>query len=299
MTDLRVKGDVTKSRLLDATEHWISEKGFDSVSVRDITGLAKANVAAVHYHFGSRDGLLAAVLDHRMKPLMEMRAANLEALRDEDGVREVLKAWSSPLVSIFASAGMSELSYCRVMGRAMDVLASNIFTEASAANRLVDATLQHCMEQRLPGMTQSEISWRLHFSTGALIHLLVHGVTTQSEFRLSTAIEFWLDATAQSFAANDGLVERAPVKAPAARRKTKAVAPLRQMAEVVSAVMGADEIEHVSLENNATTPVLEASAMEQISPVTATAENPQEQAKAEIPAAKPKEDDGYGELFLF
>jgi hypothetical protein len=155
------------------------------------------------------------------------------------------------------------------------------------------------MEQRLPSMTQSEISWRLHFSTGALIHLLVHGVTTQSEFRLSTAIEFWLDATAQSFAANDGLVERAPVKAPAARRKTKAVAPLRQMAEVVSAVMGADEIEHVSLENNATTPVLEASAMEQISPVTATAENPQEQEKAEIPAAKPKEDDGYGELFLF
>lgn len=300
MTDLRVKGDVTKSRLLDATEHWISEKGFDSVSVRDITGLAKANVAAVNYHFGSREGLLAAVLNHRMKPLMEMRAANLEALRDEDGVREVLQAWSSPLVAMFASAGMSELSYCRVMGRAMDVLASNIFTEASAANRLVDATLQHCMEQRLPSMSQSEISWRLHFSTGSLIHLLVHGVTAQSDFRLSAAIEFWLDATAQSFAANDGLVERAhPVKAPAARRKTKAVAPLRQMAEVVSAVMGADEIEHVSLENNENTPVLEASAMEQVSPATANTETPQEKEKPEPKAAKPKEDDGYGELFLF
>jgi AcrR family transcriptional regulator len=295
MTDLRVKGDVTKSRLLDATEHWISEKGFDSVSVRDITGLAKANVAAVNYHFGSRDGLLAAVLDHRMKPLMEMRAANLQALRDDDGVREILKAWSSPLVSIFASSGMSELSYCRVMGRAMDVLASNIFTEASAANRLVDATLLHCMEQRLPSMTQSEISWRLHFATGAMIHLLVHGVTTQADFRLSTAMEFWLDATAQSFAANEGLVERArPAKTPAARRKTKPSAPLRQMAEVVSAVMGADEIVSISLENNAAPAVLEAAAT-----VTTVAESLQIQEKAETQAAKPKEDDGYGELFLF
>jgi AcrR family transcriptional regulator len=283
MTDLRVKGDVTKSRLLDATEHWISEKGFDSVSVRDITGLAKANVAAVNYHFGSRDGLLAAVLDHRMKPLMDMRAANLQALRDEDGVREILKAWSSPLVSIFAGSGMSELSYCRVMGRAMDVLASNIFTEASAANRLVDATLQHCMEQRLPGMSQGEISWRLHFATGAMIHLLVHGVTTQADFRLSKAIEYWLDATAQSFATNEGLVERVrPAKTPAARRKTKPAAPLRQMAEVVSAVMGADEIQPISFVTHSTPAV-----------------SSQNQEKSEPQAAQQKEDDGYGELFLF
>ena len=275
MTDLRVKGDVTKSRLLDATEHWISEKGFDAVSVRDITGLAKANVAAVNYHFGSRDGLLAAVLDHRMKPLMEMRAANLHGLRDDDGVREILKAWSSPLVSIFACSGMSELAYCRVMGRAMDVLALNIFTEVSAANRLVDATLLHCMEQRLAGMTQSEISWRLHFATGAMIHLLVHGVTTQADFRLSTAMEFWIDATAQSFAANEGLVQRArSSKNPLARRKTKPTAPILQMAEVVSAVMGADEI--------ATNFI----------PVTTATESKQDQEKAEQQL-------GYGELFLF
>lgn len=300
MTDLRVKGDVTKSRLLDATEHWISEKGFDSVSVRDITGLAKANVAAVNYHFGSREGLLAAVLNHRMKPLMEMRAANLEALREEDGVREILQAWSRPLVAMFASSGMSELAYCRVMGRAMDVLASNIFTEASAANRLVDATLLHCMEQRLPTMSQSEISWRLHFATGALIHLLVHGVTTQGDFRLSTAVEFWLDATAQSFAAVDGLVARVhPGKAPATRRKSKTVAPLRQMAEVVSAVMGADEIEATPIENNAISPVSEAVAVEPINSVASSNETATEQELPQAKSAKPKEDDGYGELFLF
>jgi hypothetical protein len=151
------------------------------------------------------------------------------------------------------------------------------------------------MEQRLPGMSQGEISWRLHFATGAMIHLLVHGVTTQADFRLSKAIEYWLDATAQSFATNEGLVERVrPAKTPAARRKTKPSAPLRQMAEVVSAVMGADEIVSISLENNAAPAVLEAAAT-----VTTVAESLQIQEKAETQAAKPKEDDGYGELFLF
>jgi hypothetical protein len=58
--------------------------------------------------------------------------------------------------------------------------------------------------------------------------------------------------------------------------------------------MGADEIVSISLENNAAPAVLEAAAT-----VTTVAESLQIQEKAETQAAKPKEDDGYGELFLF
>jgi AcrR family transcriptional regulator len=53
----------TKTALLLAAMEVFADKGFDSATVRDICGLAKANVAAVNYHYGSKDGLYAAVLE--------------------------------------------------------------------------------------------------------------------------------------------------------------------------------------------------------------------------------------------
>jgi TetR/AcrR family transcriptional regulator, regulator of cefoperazone and chloramphenicol sensitivity len=53
----------TKRRLLDAAGAVISEKGFRAATVREICRLAKANVAAVHYHFGDKEGLYKALLE--------------------------------------------------------------------------------------------------------------------------------------------------------------------------------------------------------------------------------------------
>lgn len=57
-----VAGD-TKSRLIDAAGRIISEKGFKAATVRDICRMAEANVAAVHYHFGDKEGLYKALLE--------------------------------------------------------------------------------------------------------------------------------------------------------------------------------------------------------------------------------------------
>ena len=181
--------------------------GFDAVSVRDITGRAKANVAAVNYHFGSREGLLAAVLDHRMKPLAESRTKQLEALTAEDGVREVLQAWVKPLTELMSSAGLPEKAYFRVMGRCMEVISSNAFAEASQLHLLVGALWQSEMEKRLPAMTAQDISWRLHFAIGGLIHLLVHGSVVKDDFRLSVALDQWMDAITHSFGGADVSLE--------------------------------------------------------------------------------------------
>ena len=57
--DTRVNaGEATRQRLLDAAERLFAQSGYASVSVRAVTGKARQNVAAVNYHFGSKDGLL-------------------------------------------------------------------------------------------------------------------------------------------------------------------------------------------------------------------------------------------------
>ena len=62
--------------MLDAAERLVAAKGFDSVSIRDITGAVKANVAAVNYHFGSRESLLDLVITHVLEPLCAERSAD-------------------------------------------------------------------------------------------------------------------------------------------------------------------------------------------------------------------------------
>jgi AcrR family transcriptional regulator len=290
MTELRAKGDVTKGRLLEATENLVAEKGFDAVSVRDITGLAKANVAAVNYHFGSREGLLAAVLEHRMKPLAEERITNLASLGEDHGVRELLQAWVSPLVSLLVVSGLPELAYCRVMGRCMEMLASPAFPEAAKASRAVDEKLLESLEKCIPLMSRQEIEWRLHFVTGALIHALVHGASIQDQYRLTVAVEQWVDAATMSFQGTDILYERneAVKKGNANRRKVRATPQMRQVAEVVSSVMEADEV------NGET-----ADVVEDAPPVVGDNQNAGPVEGKNQKHKKSKGDDGHGELFLF
>jgi|GEM_PF-39549 AcrR family transcriptional regulator len=290
MTELRAKGDVTKGRLLEATENLVAEKGFDAVSVRDITGLAKANVAAVNYHFGSREGLLAAVLEHRMKPLAEERITNLASLGEDHGVRELLQAWVSPLVSLLVVSGLPELAYCRVMGRCMEMLASPAFPEAAKASRAVDEKLLESLEKCIPLMSRQEIEWRLHFVTGALIHALVHGASIQDQYRLTVAVEQWVDAATMSFQGTDILYERneAVKKGNANRRKVRATPQMRQVAEVVSSVMEADEV------NGET-----ADVAEDAPPVVGDNQNAGPVEGKNQKHKKSKGDDGHGELFLF
>ena len=62
----------TRRRLLDAAAEMFATKGYRNVAVRDICEAAVANVAAVNYHFGGKDKLHLAAIDHaRTRALQE------------------------------------------------------------------------------------------------------------------------------------------------------------------------------------------------------------------------------------
>ena len=70
--------ETTKSRILLAALRVFATRGFEAATLREITVLAKVNVAAIHYHFGSKEELIRHVLRSVSEPLNKLRLKALE-----------------------------------------------------------------------------------------------------------------------------------------------------------------------------------------------------------------------------
>jgi AcrR family transcriptional regulator len=91
--------DDTRTRILDTAERLFAERGIESVSVRSILASAGVNVALAHYHFGSREGLITAVLEARVAPLVAEMARGIEeadARGRDASLEDVLRAYFAP-----------------------------------------------------------------------------------------------------------------------------------------------------------------------------------------------------------
>jgi AcrR family transcriptional regulator len=102
-------------RLLDAAERLIGERGIDAVSLRAINAEADGNVAAAHYHYGSKEALVRAVLARRMSVLAEERFAMLTDLEQDPApsARAVIEVFTLPLVRLTAT--VDGLAYVRFL----------------------------------------------------------------------------------------------------------------------------------------------------------------------------------------
>lgn len=90
----------TKARLLDAAEQLIAAHGVDDVTVAEITQAAEQrNAAAVHYHFGGRDGLLDAILERHHGQIDALRFGTLDARVDEWDLRSLVALIVEPLLT--------------------------------------------------------------------------------------------------------------------------------------------------------------------------------------------------------
>jgi AcrR family transcriptional regulator len=191
MTD---SSQTTRTHILDAAEELFGEQGLDRVSIRDITEAAKANIAAVNYHFGCKEELIAAVFERRISPVNRERMTALICLEEKNGnkapkVEEILAAFIRPAVAGCSEDAKGTRSFAKLFGRCL----AETRPEVEALLRkqfqpLVDRMEKALMHAR-PSLSREDIFWRLKFTFGALHHWLLTRERWLPEWAVETDLE--------------------------------------------------------------------------------------------------------------
>lgn len=178
MREEKIAGSKSKQRLLQASEKLFAQRGFDAVSVRDITQLAKANVSAVNYHFGDRETLVALVITRHVEPVLEERLARLENVEKKWSgkqmpLEEVLDALVRPLTSANRKSALSGTAYHKLLGRVFSLQAEQYPDAVARQLQQVTGRFIRAFGKCLPTVPAEELVWRMHFVTGAMVQMLL------------------------------------------------------------------------------------------------------------------------------
>ena len=172
----------TRTRILDAAEELFMQHGFEGTSMRQLTARAGVNLAAVNYHFGSKDALIEAVFKRRLDPMNAERVAALDAL-EKDGPAlasvDIIRAFVVPSLRLIEDAKGGGRNFIRLLGRT--------YTEPAKAVRALIGQMYaptmerytRALERALPQMPPDELVWRMHFMFGTLAYTLAATDTVQ------------------------------------------------------------------------------------------------------------------------
>lgn len=169
----------TRTAILDAAEQLFAELGVEKASIRQITSAAGVNLAAVNYHFQTKDHLALEVFARLLSPLNAKRLARLDAVESAAAARgesasleEVLEAFIRPSMEEGVARDRREEGFICLVSRCFQEpnaeLQGFIHQQFSDLIKRFDAAFLRA----LPGLEESELSWRMSFFVGSLHHAL-------------------------------------------------------------------------------------------------------------------------------
>ena len=159
--------DQTRTAILAAAERLYADRGFGDVTLRDIVAAANVNLAAVNYHFGSKDELIAELFVTRSLALNRERLKQLKAAEDKGGGRadiaDILRALVGPTLRGCLGPENQRSTPAQFMIRV------NI-EAVPAIRRIRNREIDHlrkfvaAMRRSLPDRNDVELYWGLHFA---------------------------------------------------------------------------------------------------------------------------------------
>jgi len=162
----------TRERILDAAEHLFMEHGYDGTSMRQITGDAAVNLAAVNYHFGSKESLMQEVFRRRLDWLNEERLRVLDELEQAAGGKalkpsQIVDGFFGTLLRLADDKQRGGIVFLRLLGRTHTEPSEFIRAFLAHEYAGVMERYKQALFKALPDVPRAEIVWRFHFMLGA------------------------------------------------------------------------------------------------------------------------------------
>lgn len=163
----------TRQRILGAAEELFAERGFAGASLRQVTTAANVNLAAVNYHFGSKDNLIEEVFRRRLDQLSEVRLARLAEVSASAGatLEALLDAFITPALELSLDRKGGAV-FMRVLARAFAEHNGNLRAFLSDNYGHVLKDFAAAFARVLPNLDRQELYWRLDIAVGALTYAM-------------------------------------------------------------------------------------------------------------------------------
>jgi AcrR family transcriptional regulator len=174
----------TRERILATAETLFMERGYAATSLRMITAKAKVNLAAVNYHFGSKESLIHEVFERRLGPLNAARLAYLDRLEEKAQgralpVEQIVEAIVVPALQVSQDPLDGGAVFLRLLGRAISEPTSFVRKTLPAYYREVIVRFNGAFSRALPHVPEQDLAWRMHFMFGAMSYTMAGNDTLQ------------------------------------------------------------------------------------------------------------------------
>jgi len=204
----------TKESILDTAERLFAANGYAATSLRSIIAEAGVNLAAVHYHFHSKEALLEAVILRRSVPANQERLALLDRFeKAAEGkpvpLEKVIEAFVAPTFRMSRDPQSGGMVFMRLLGRLHaegDLLPGIVTSQFGDVLERFGTALRRA----LPDLPQAELFWRLNLAIGALAQTLRGGSKDLQKIS-DLALPFDSETTLERLVAFLGAGFRAPV----------------------------------------------------------------------------------------
>lgn len=165
----------TVDRILDTAEVLFAQKGFAETSLRAITSKAGVNLAAVNYHFGSKESLIQAVFERFLKPFcahLDSMMSELEAHPAEISLERLLATLSKSALAVQRGEPQRVAIFFRLSGLAYSQAQGHLRRFFREHYGDVFRRFLRLLAVAVPDVPPMEVFWRVHFALGATIFTL-------------------------------------------------------------------------------------------------------------------------------